>query len=328
MTTHTTVSNQPLKQTDEDDDDDDDDDNDDPNKKNSAPPPPNSKLAVEPEETRHVTISEAIGLDFNSFIPQADITSQVHFISNIQADSEPSLAGLKNGDRILQINGINVTSLEHEDVRKLMQLMTPIVLTVANDPKYLVLLQEPIHDIEEKQPELPITSGDDVDSDPNQRRISRFELKKQPSFESLASSTSTASKPTKSSRYEIFNLTQPDESSTEEPLKAKICHLRKSKHYDGYGLVLKFQQHLHIIGEVEHASPSYRAGLRENDVILFVGKTNVEKLTHEDIKVMIRAASLASNQVDLTVISKLDIPEYKTLQEKGLIDWSIMGLER
>ncbi|CAF4409854.1 unnamed protein product, partial [Adineta steineri] len=66
MTTHTTVYNQPLKQTDEDDDDDDDDDNDDPNKKNSAPPPPNSKLAVEPEETRHVTISEAIGLDFNS----------------------------------------------------------------------------------------------------------------------------------------------------------------------------------------------------------------------------------------------------------------------
>ncbi|CAF1251295.1 unnamed protein product [Adineta steineri] len=245
MTTHTTVSNQPLKQTDEDDDDDDDDDNDDPNKKNSAPPPPNSKLAVEPEETRHVTISEAIGLDFNSFIPQADITSQVHFISNIQADSEPSLAGLKNGDRILQINGINVTSLEHEDVRKLMQLMTPIVLTVANDPKYLVLLQEPIHDIEEKQPELPITSGDDVDSDPNQRRISRIKISK---------------------------------------------------------------------------TSSYRASLRENDVILFVGKTNVEKLTHENIKVMIRAAALASNQIALTVISKLDIPEYKTLQEKGLID--------
>ncbi|CAF1533154.1 unnamed protein product, partial [Adineta steineri] len=47
MTTHTTISNQSLKQTDDDDN------------------------AVEPEETRHVTISEAIGLDFNSFIPQA-----------------------------------------------------------------------------------------------------------------------------------------------------------------------------------------------------------------------------------------------------------------
>jgi len=45
-----------------------------------------------------------------------------------------------------------VTSIEHEDVRKLMQLMTPIVFTVASDPKYLVLLQQPIADIEEKPP--------------------------------------------------------------------------------------------------------------------------------------------------------------------------------
>ena len=100
-------------------------------------PPPNSKLSVEPGETRYITIPEAIGLDFNSFIPQADITSQVHFISNIQPDSQANLAGLTDGDRILQLNGINVTSLEHEDVRKLMQLMTPIIFTVANDPKNL-----------------------------------------------------------------------------------------------------------------------------------------------------------------------------------------------
>lgn len=99
-----------------------------------------------------MSVPEAIGLDFHSFIPQADITSQVHFFSNIQADSPGSLAGLKDGDRILQINGVNVTSLEHEDVRKLMQLITPIVLTVVNDSKYLLLLQQPVDDIEEKPP--------------------------------------------------------------------------------------------------------------------------------------------------------------------------------
>jgi C-terminal processing protease CtpA/Prc len=73
-------------------------------------------------------------------------------MSNIQPDSQASLAGLKDGDRILQINGVNVTSLEHEDVRKLMQLMTPIILTVANDSKYLLLLQEPVVDTEDKAP--------------------------------------------------------------------------------------------------------------------------------------------------------------------------------
>ncbi len=113
-------------------------------------PPLNSKLSVDQGETRNATIPEAVGLDFHSFIPQSDITSQVHFLSNIQADSPASLAGLKDGDRILQINGINVTNLEHEDVRKLMQLMTPIVLTVSNDSKYLLLLQQPVIDTEEK----------------------------------------------------------------------------------------------------------------------------------------------------------------------------------
>lgn len=37
-----------------------------------------------------------------------------------------------------------------------MQLMTPIVFTVANDSKYLLLLQEPIADIEEKLPGIKI----------------------------------------------------------------------------------------------------------------------------------------------------------------------------
>lgn len=144
----------------------------------------------------------------------------------------------------------------------------------------------------------------------------------------MDSLTSAATDSIKKPRYEIFNITRVDESMKEEPLKAKLCRLRRSKNYDGYGLVLKYQQHLHVIGAVEKSSPAYRAGLRENDVILVVHKTNVEKLTHDDIKVMIRALTLAAKEVELTVVSKLDIPKYKTLQEKDLIDWSIMGLEK
>lgn len=152
---------------------------------------------------------------------------------------------------------------------------------------------------------------------------------RRPSIDSLISTVTSMS--SKSQHYEFFNITKTDESSTDEqqtPIHAKLCRLRQSKNYDGYGLVLKFQQHLHVIGEVERESPSYRAGLRENDVILFVGKSNVEKLTHDDVIVMIRAMTLASKKVDLTVLRKVKIPKYKTLQQKGLIDWSVMGLEK
>ena len=71
-------------------------------------------------------------------------------------------------------------------------------------------------------------STENIDSDANNKRINRFELKKHPSIDSLTSSIRTGTtSSTKSPRYELFNLTQPNESIKEEPLKAKLCRLRK-----------------------------------------------------------------------------------------------------
>ncbi|CAF0784739.1 unnamed protein product [Adineta steineri] len=298
-------------------------DNDDNNsKRSSSPPSPSSsKLLLEQSETHYITIPEAIELVFHSFIPQADITSQVHFVSNIQSDSQADLAGLKDGDRILQVNGINVTSLEHEEVRKLMQLMTPIVLTVRSDPKYLLLLQQSVTNIEEKLPEPLIALDEENSYDPKNRKPSRFELKRNLSIDS------TISNSRKLRRCEIFHLIQPNERSNKEPLEAKLCRLRESKSSEGYGLVLIYRQNLHIINEVEKTSSAYRSGLRENDVIVFVGKTNVERMVHDDIKTIIRAMALTSDYIELIVLSKNDIPRYRILREKHLINWSVIRLE-
>lgn len=170
--------------------------------------------------------------------------------------------------------------------------------------------------------ELPIVQTEAGDIQEIEHQMSRFDLTSRPSVTSLGLASKSSGDSNRSNRCEIVNLTYPDESSKEEPLKSKICHIRKSKSYDGFGLVLKYQQHLHVIGGVDETSPSFRAGLRENDVIIFVGKENVEKSDHDAVKVMIRATVLASNQVDLILLSKSDIPKYKRLQEKGLIDWS------
>lgn len=166
--------------------------------------------------------------------------------------------------------------------------------------------------------ELPVVQTETGDIQAIDHQMSRFDLTHRPSVVlSIApSDISSRSRP-----CEIFYLIQPDESSKDEPLQGKKCHLRKSRTYDGFGLVLKFQQHLHVIGDVDKASPTYRAGLRENDVIIFVGKESVEKLGHDEVKVMIRATVLASNHVTLIVLSKSDLPRYKRLLEKGLIDW-------
>jgi hypothetical protein len=63
-------------------------------------------------------------------------------------------------------------------------------------------------------------------------------------------------------------------------------------------------------------------------VIIFVGKRNVEELTHDDVKVMIRATALALDHVELTVLLKSDLPKYKTQRGNGPIDWSMFGLEK
>lgn len=95
----------------------------------------------DPSEIREIVLKEALGLDFNSFIPEGDSQVQTHFISNVQASSMADRAGLRDGDRILTVNGIDVTNSVHEDVRRMMQAKKPLQLTVVNDPKYIELIE-------------------------------------------------------------------------------------------------------------------------------------------------------------------------------------------
>ena len=92
-------------------------------------------------EIRRIVLKEAIGLDFNSFIPEGDSQIQTHFISNVQPSSMADKAGLRDGDRILTVNDTDVTNAVHEDVRVMMQSKKPLQLTVVNDPKYLELIE-------------------------------------------------------------------------------------------------------------------------------------------------------------------------------------------
>ena len=50
-------------------------------------------------------------------------------------------AGLRDGDRILTVNGVDVRNAIHEDVRRMMQSKKPLQLTVVNDPKYIELIE-------------------------------------------------------------------------------------------------------------------------------------------------------------------------------------------
>lgn len=114
---------------------------------------------------------------------------------------------------------------------------------------------------------------------------------------------------------------QPLFTDDKGKVQVKHCVLRKDPAYNGYGLLLRYQNNLHLIDQVEENSPAYNAGLREDDVIIFVDKKNVEQMTHDDVKISIRKLSLSNTDIDLILIKKSDIQRYRAYQQDHTVDW-------
>lgn len=130
--------------------------------------------------------------------------------------------------------------------------------------------------------------------------------------------TSSSPKPAKDDLWKyLVDLFRDDKGI----VQVKHCVLKKDPSYNGYGLLLRYQNGLHLIDQVEPGSPAYNAGLREDDVILFVDQKNVEQMTHDDVKILIRKLALSNVDIDLVLIRKGDVQRYKAYQEKKTIDW-------
>lgn len=110
-------------------------------------------------------------------------------------------------------------------------------------------------------------------------------------------------------------------TDNEGSVQVKHCILKKDPNYNGYGLLLRYQSGLHLIDQVEEDSPAFNAGLREDDVILYVDRKNVEQMTHDDVKILIRKLSLSNTNIDLILIRRSDVQRYKNYQEQNTIDW-------
>ncbi|CAF4041131.1 unnamed protein product [Rotaria sp. Silwood2] len=298
--------------------------------KKSLPNQPSEEY--DENDIRHIVLKEALGLDFNSFIPEGDSQIQTHFISNVQPLSMADKAGLRDGDRILTVNGVDVTNSIHEDVRRMMQTKKPLQLTVVNDPKYLELIEnvkrtqnkpEAIRDKKSSPPpDYESVEQSKLGNLPNSTSRSRSPIK-QISSDSMEDvklfhRKSESPKPSTDDLSKNLHVSFTDDKGS---VKVKHCILKKDPTYNGYGLVLRYQNGLHLIDQVEGDSPAFNAGLREDDIILFVDKKNVELLTHDDVKILIRKLSLSNTDIDLILIKKTDVPRYKNYQEKNSIDW-------
>ena len=239
------------------------------------------------EGVRRIALNEALGLDFNSYLPDDETQKQVHFISNVQSSSIAEKAGLMNGDRILSINDVETTDFAHDDVRRMLMTRKPIELTVINEPKYLELVETVKQQQQQQEKKSSSPLPDDFQDWPEDLH-----------------------------KY-LQRIYQNDQTF----LYCKKCTLKKEPIYDSFGFLLRYTNDLHVIDAVEHDFPAFNAGLRENDVVLFVNKENVEEKSHDDVKKLIRTLATANMPIDLILIRRKDAELYKELQEKDSINW-------
>ncbi len=79
-------------------------------------------------------------------------------------------------------------------------------------------------------------------------------------------------------------------ASNDHQPRARLCHLKKWPHFQGYGFNLHAEKHKsgQHIGKVDANSPAESAGLREGDRIIEVNNVNISNENHQQVVKRIR----------------------------------------
>lgn len=242
------------------------------------------------EQIRHIVLEEALTLDFHSFAPDKSSPFKIHAISNVRPISSASRAGLRNGDRILTVNNIDVTNANHKTVRHRLLKKSPVFLTVINDPKYLHLIET----VKSNQNRITLST-----------QASRTEDDEEPPANGLIST-------------DLINVLFIDDHG---PVNMKNCVLKKESAHSTLGFALHHVDNLHVINEVETGSPAYQSGLRNGAVVLYVNKQNVERMSPDKLTLLIRSLAQSNNPFHLLLVDKDEVQRLKRYEEKSFLDW-------
>ena len=235
------------------------------------------------DKIRHIILNEPSGLYFNTLPRAHNDQTQTHFITSIQPISAAHRAGLRNGDRILTVNGADVSGISQEDLRALISKTKPIALTVVKDSK----LQESIA---------------------NSKRKTIPKVFSNTFYETFDHQKSK----------DLNNLLFTDDQG---PVYIKRCIAKKEPQHDALGFSIVAKDGFHTIINVETNLPAYNSGLRDQDIVLFVNKKNVQQLQYEELMTFLRPLIRSNQTVDLITLQQKDVQRYRDYQKKRYIDW-------
>lgn len=215
------------------------------------------------------------------------------FIGKVDSGSPAELAGMLEGDRIVEVNGVNIASESHrqvvERIRAVPNETRLLVVDSATDAWYtehkLVprSTQDNVHYIR-----TPTTGDDDavVDGGPPANGHHAETAAEEPSSASLPSAKEEPEEPKKAAADGDADGELPEDAP-----QPRLCHMTKWRDFEGYGFNLHAEKDRRgqYVGKIDEGSPAEHAGLREGDRIVEVNGVNVQQEAHRDIVERIRA---------------------------------------
>ncbi|XP_062861397.1 Na(+)/H(+) exchange regulatory cofactor NHE-RF3 [Trichomycterus rosablanca] len=225
---------------------------------------------------RIVEISK--GSNGYGYILKEDPKLQGHFIGEIDKGSPAERAGLKENDRLVAVNGEEISRYNHEQVvdkiRQLGNRCCLLVVDTETDKMYKM------------GGASPLLFWEEMGHLPNQPS--------QPEPENIAMPVPAMPEP------------------AEQTYKPKLCRLEKTA--AGFGFHLNGIQGIHgqYIKEVVKGGAADRVRLEDEDIVVEVNGVNVETSTHEEVVKLIR------NSGDTLVLLVADKATYDYFKAKGV----------
>ena len=187
-----------------------------------------------------------------------------HFVENVTAKSPADKAGLRAGDRILEINGVNIETENAEDVFYRIKACHNMVTLLAVDAKTFGLIRKNHLSLDKMKAELGFSGYKDWIGK-NKKKSSSDEENK-----NIEVSYKKA---------ELYVIKDPEVDDADTGWG---FHLANQISFMG-GDEDEVKTVGHIVHWVEKSGPADYAGLRDGDKIMEINDTNVAEMDYEDV---------------------------------------------
>lgn len=215
------------------------------------------------------------------------------FIGKVDSGSPAELAGMLEGDRIVEVNGVNIASESHrqvvERIRAVPNETRLLVVDSATDAWYTEHKLVPRSTQDNVRYIRTPTTGDDdavVDGGAPANGHHAETAAEEPQSASLPSAKEEPEEPKKAAADDDADGELPEDAP-----QPRLCHMTKWRDFEGYGFNLHAEKDRRgqYVGKIDEGSPAEHAGLREGDRIVEVNGVNVQQEAHRDIVERIRA---------------------------------------